>query len=300
MRLKKPFFFKRILKHRFAKLLSTSYYNLRTMSLKILIFIGVIIAMTSCDEKEKFDLNGIDSYPISVGNYWDYNRELVFKKYESETSDKVIDIDTFNFSIKVSITKDTILNDTMSVKQFVATEAGRDFSSYQYMYIDSEGLKCYAYSNAGTFVFAKKGMQINALSDLSYLGIEIGNSIDNSNIFFENPPTLNLKLPLENDSKWTYRQPNESLGLQIDKEVVGIETIKVNGRSFLCYKINLEYLNTTIFNEIQMTDWISKEGLIKRQTIFGRTSLIPAEGDPIIEGNIQLTETLTLKELNIN
>ena len=43
---------------------------------------------------------------MAIGTEWIYDRQLIIKKYESETSDKIVDTDIYNFTVKVWIDKD--------------------------------------------------------------------------------------------------------------------------------------------------------------------------------------------------
>jgi hypothetical protein len=110
---------------------------------------------------------------------------------------------------------------------------------------------------------------------------------------------LDVKLPLDNNSSWTYRYSSETRTLQIDKKVIGNETLSLFGQNFTCFKVSWEYLNDPVFDGIKITDWISEKGLIKRMTIYDRVTLVSQNGEPIIDGNAQVIETLVLKELRI-
>ncbi len=255
--------------------------------------------MISCDKKENEITPKVDSYPMTVGTEWIYDRQVIMKKYESDTSDKIIDIDTVIFTIKVWIDKDTVLNDTMNVKAFKSRENDYNWTSNQYKFIDSVGLKNYAYSNSGgANVFAKKSGYLKSSFDLNfYMSLDNG-VLTSDEIIFEDLPTLDIKLPLDNNSSWTYRQPSETRSLQIYKEVIGAETLTLFGQNFACYKVSWNYLYDPVFNGIEITDWISEKGLVKRLTIHDRVTLTTQEGEPI-DGNIQMIETLVLKELKI-
>ncbi|MBN2396220.1 MAG: hypothetical protein JXC36_07150 [Candidatus Atribacteria bacterium] len=86
--------------------------------------------------------------------------------------------------------------------------------------------------------------------------------------------------------------------MQIDKSVIGNETLTLLGESFTCYKVTWEYLNDPAYEGVEITDWISNKGLIKRETIHDRVTLTTQDGEPI-DGNVQITETLILKALTI-
>lgn len=258
------------------------------MKLKALIVL-VMIAMISCKEKVELNPPYVVSHPMIIGTEWTYNRQVLITKYESETSDNKLEIDTLNFVVKVWIDKDTIFNNDLSVKVFKVSDDGWHWKN-EYKYLDEEGLKTYAYSTSGNadvfgqkYSFLKSSMATNELIDG---GLKI-----------ESPPTLDIKFPLNLSSTWTYRSPSEAGELQIDKTVVGYERIKVNERYHNCYKVEWKYLNDPLFNGIKVTDWISDNGLIKRLTINERVTLVPEVEEPLFNGNIQIIEVLTLELL---
>ncbi len=269
------------------------------MRKNILIFVFIAI-ITSCDNKKNEVIPEVDSYPMSVGTEWYYNRQVIMKKYESETSDNIIDIDTVSFTVKVWIDKDTVLNDTMSVTVFKARENDNNWTSNQYKFTDSEGLKNYAYSNVGgAHVFAKKSGYLLSSFGLNLYTTYKKGTQTNDEIICEDKPTLDIKLPLDKNSSWIYRQPSETVTLQIDKEVIGTEALNLFGQNFACYKVRWNYLYDPVFDGIAITDWISEMGLIKRLTIYDRVTLTTPEGEPI-DGNIQMIETLELNDLKTN
>lgn len=250
----------------------------------------VFIAMLSCDDKEKDIVPNVSSYPMNIGTEWIYDRQLIMKKYESETSNKIMDIDTMNFTDKVWIDKDTTLNDTMTVKIFKTQENDNNWTSNQYKFIDNEGLKNYAYSNlGGAHVFAKKSSYLKSL-------VRFGERTSEG-IIFETTPTLDVKLPLDRNSAWTYRNSSETRRLQIDKNVIGIESINLIGQNFDCYKIEWKYLNDPGYEGIKITDWISEKGLIKRITIHDRVTFTNEFGEPSYFG--QFIETITIKSIKV-
>ncbi len=264
------------------------------------ILLGLLILLSACDD-DKVSTGFIKPatyYPMSIGSEWIYDREIILKKYESDTSNIIIDIDTLIFTDRVWIDKDTILNDTMNVKVFKSQEAGNNWTSEQYMFLDNEGLKCYAYKNAGgPTVFLKNSIIKSKTISLPFNGFEPMLLKQTDSIILEPTPRLNIKLPLVLGSKWTYLYPNLHLNLQIDKEIIGFENIAINNNSFSCYKILWKYLNNPAFEGINIIDWVSYQGLIKRQIIYNRTVFTDEQGHPM--GYVQNTETILIKEMKL-
>jgi hypothetical protein len=267
---------------------------------QILINILLIAVMASCDEKEEFRVPTMESFPMTIGTEWIYKRQIITKEYESPSSDKVIGTDTINSLVRVWVDKDTLLNDTMQVKILKSYEEGNDWTSNQYLFIDADGLRSYAFSIPwDPHVFANKNSSpLNALLKSSIFNQGASTVLDIDSIIVEDEPTLNIKLPLSEDSYWTYRYPTEYLALQIDKEVVGTEMLRLSGQQFPCFKVNWIYLFDPSFNYFTITDWISAKGLVKRLSVYDRMTYITHGGEDYV-ADFQVTVSLTLVEMKI-
>ena len=255
----------------------------------------ILIALISCDQKENDLAPLVDTYPMAIGTEWTYDRQLILDKYESETSDKIIGTDTFHFVVRVWIDKDTILG-TMPVKAFKCQEEHINSISTQFKFIDKEGLKTYAYLNAGgPIVFAKKSGHIKSPLPLNFVWDH--STLAGDGIIYESNPTLDIKLPLKNNQLWTYRKPTDLRTLQIDKQVIGMENINLIGQNFTCYKIDWTFRYDSSYTVIKITDWISDKGLVKRIQMFDRVKMIDELGETF--KSFQVTEYLTLKGIKI-
>ncbi len=234
----------------------------------------------------------INSYPMNIGTEWIYGRQIIIEKYNNSGLYKIGEVDSIDFITNVSIVKDTILNDTMNVTVFKSQDENNTWISKHYYYIDNEGLRNYAYSNGGAFDFPNK----NQIQQIPNLETIIDKKLStNGDLYFEIPPTLNIKFPLKVNNYWTYREPSVSGDLQIDKEVVGIEYLTLFEKNFKCFKVNYIYLNNSAYEGIEMTDWISGEGLIKRQTLIDSVTVTNDIGEPLYTAKIK--DLLILKEL---
>ena len=121
--------------------------------------------------------------------------------------------------------------------------------------------------------------------------------LTSDDIVFEDRPTLDIKLPLDISSYWNYRKTSEPMTLQIDKEVIGTQTLYLFGRNFACYEVRWDYLYDPNFIGFEIIDWISEYGLMKRMTINERVSINNELGETLYFGKV--IETITLNELNI-
>ncbi len=227
----------------------------------LILLLGVVIF--GCNKNDNELLDKIDSYPLEVGNEWTYKIESILKEYDSESFNKIINIDTIIIYSKVSIIKDTVLNDTIPVKQ-VRTIINST-TNYRYVNIDSDGLKEYGYLNQGFY-----DIHINEI------------------------PKLEIKLPLKNHAQWICYYPQGLLLAQSEKEVIGSDVLKIYDKEYLCYKIEKYFDNYT---GVKIYEWISKEGLIKSQEIYDNSESSFINGTKIY---IQLTNTTTLTDLKLN
>ncbi len=231
------------------------------MRINILILM-LCFTIIGCDKKDDL-LDEIDSYPIEFGNEWTYKIESIAKEYDSESFDKIIKIDTTVIISNVSVTKDTILDGSIEVKQ-IRTIINNTVN-YRYMNLDSEGLKEYGYFNNGF-----------------------------NNVYIHETPKLVVKLPLDKNSNWINYYSQGSIDAQIEKEVIGSEALKIGNNDFLCFKIQ-KYNDS--FSGVEMFEWISKEGLIKTQDIFHENKIQFSDGSIKY---IQFTNTTTLTHLKLN
>lgn len=225
---------------------------------KNLLILLSCIAILGCDKNDDL-LDKIDSYPIAVGNEWTYKIEIILKEYDSESFDMIINIDTIVAVSNVKVTKDTILNDLVEVKQ-VRTIVNNTIN-YRYVNLDKEGLKEYGYFNQGF-----------------------------NSIYIHEIPRLEVKLPLYKNSVWNYSSNHWGV---IEKKVIDSEVLKIDDNDILCFKIQ-------IFNDAysigKIFEWISKEGLIKRQEIEDKRILQLGDGS---QKYIQLTTTTKLTDLKL-
>jgi hypothetical protein len=261
---------------------------------KYLPFILLVVSIIGCKKEDNNSSLKIDSYPMSIGTTWDYDRQIILRKYDIKKSSGIIENDTINFIAEVWIDKDTLLNDTMNVTVFKYQENSSEGIAVEYNFTDNEGLKNYAYENAGGNAFP---MQSNYWSffNLSYLAEHRLQS--NGIIFYEDPPVLKIKYPLEENTTWNYVDKPEVFGIRIDKAVAGAERLVIGGRNFDCLQVKWDYSYNQAKNKVDVTDWIAAEGLVRRLTIADTVAVADETGKPLYYAHY--TETLMLKNVNI-
>ena len=265
---------------------------------KFTILLVIILLIQSCKDPETLP-DRLTSYPMNIGTEWIYDREFIIKKYESETSEDSIENDTMRFTISVRISKDTTLRDSIAVTEFIANEIGTQLYSKEYFKLDKDGLKTYAYIPTGQYAFEKK-KNAEIIGNIKFKTFQLEPVIidnEGDNFYFYDTPRLSLKLPLSVGDKWTYLSPTEFNNLQIEKEVLGFERLKFSFGTFDCFKI--KYNNTGIegIERLEIIDWVSVQGLIKRQIKFDRNMSTTIDGDLI--QFVDWIDILTIKELTI-
>ena len=84
-------------------------------------------------------------------------------------------------------------------------------------------------------------------------------------LVIEDPAVLSLKFPLQVGVKWTAKT-DSNFNFTVLKEVIGRETLIINGNEYDCLIVERIMPNLVITNVVTSWNhsWIAKEGLIKR------------------------------------
>ena len=230
---------------------------------------------------------------MEPGTEWTYVNELMTYLYSDDRYAEVVDSDTFRHEYRVWVHGDTILRDTMQVTIFKFRMDSGIYTDAGYYFQDGDGFKNYAYSGASTGIFTKKGsLPLPFFGSFKALSGPPPGEYDR--IIYQDPPTLNVLLPLNEDSYWTFRQAEESTNLQIDKEVVGTKVLSVGGISMPCYQVNWHYICKPWPDDISVTEWISEAGLVRREIIHGPGTLTMPDGS--VKEYVRSRNTVYLKE----
>jgi hypothetical protein len=263
-----------------------------------IVFFTIALLTAACGDRDSVNPDPILSYPMEVGTEWVYSREFIINYYESEASDRITGWDSSRQEIRVWIEKDTVLQDTIQLLQFISLDPVSLENSKEYYRVEKQGLTKYAYENPGMIVFAKKSSTVPA----AFFNAVLSNILSmpdaaGADLYFYSTPRLSLKLPLERNSKWAYLNPSGPGSAQIDKEVTGTSRVKIPGGSFDCFRITYTYTNVSPeFVQATRNDWVSKEGLIKRQIRTEKIPLASGIGNTVY---CSIIETLMLTEFNL-
>lgn len=237
----------------------------------------------------------LSSFPMGNGTQWVYDLVTVMQEMEHEGSDKIIASDTLRAVFQVWIAKDTILNDSLPVKQFLSRVNNEAVVSENYYRIDKKGLWAIAYRNPGVSFFKKGTGSVAAPANYSLFGSS-NKAMDNS-LHIYNEPRLALQFPLNLGMEWNYLYDTTLVHLRIDKKVTGFEGIQRSTGNSLAFRIDYNYSLNESFKELEVKEWVSELGLIKRSEVLEGFYYTNEDGSFNRYGRIENTCTLRILEI---
>lgn len=229
------------------------------------------------------DTREIASFPLSVGARWDY--QALSLQIDRLTGDSSV---LFSGSAQLSVDSTTLGFDSRILhvlKQKIALSDGFECEENMFFENTSDGLLFYGSDNVcsiGPFPLRPvsqsslyfRGRIFNSSSELlAYIlpdGPLSGYAVSGSanKLGPEDPPILSLKYPLKIAQRWTYREPDNPFA--IEKLVSLDETLTTDAGTFECLRV--QWLHDIDANgiwdgDVDISDWIAEEGLIKRELI---------------------------------
>jgi len=237
-----------------------------------------------------------NSYPLKIGNTWEYSRQFNFTNFRDPNGNPAIP--WFNISIQANVLVTAERLDTLLTSHLVVvlkeiyTEAGQTIEGEAFYANQEDGLYFYAYngqsmvnpkSGFGNKIFFK-GVYFNHISEVTdFIEKKFYNSKTNSDsIIYEIPPLLSLKYPLQVGDQWIYRTWCNPW--RIDKKVAGKENISVPCGYYETYKIQwmLDIWNDgNRDKDIEFFDYICREGLVKRTVLFKDMFAVDENNNPL-------------------
>lgn len=212
--------------------------------MKITLLLLTIITLFSCED-ESTENSTLTAYPMSIGTSWTYEKLWTVNYYNSTNSDSITSSYTTKINGTLDIYKDTIINETKLLVFRTREIANNDTTTtFQYNYMDKDGLKCYAYKNV-EIIFPNN--------------ITVGSN----EIYIYKTPILNIKFPLTINTEWISDFSADN-GIPITKKVIGTDTLLINNQEYACLKITYNYPSGN--SNISTIQWISKLGLLKEET----------------------------------
>lgn len=257
--------------------------------------IVLAIVNSSCSSSNQ-NIEPEFTYPMGVGSKWVYSFKTVILEDEGNLYPKNV-IDTTTRTIKIE--KDSVINDTLTVKVFSIKRNIPNLSSYdqELKYIDKQGVRGYA-TNAIMIP-----QQINTPNKKDFMNTFIDKNINLTQGIngIETPPTLEYQLPYKVGNTWAYRDGTGSLGFYITKTIVGREMVTIKGKAFDCYKIEWKYIRKIGDGDIIIREWLSEIGLVKTEI---EQSFIYKKGftnpkDPIVLAKEHFITTTLLESYSI-
>jgi len=210
---------------------------------KITLLFLAIITLLSCND-ESPENSVLTTYPMSIGTTWTYEKLWTINSYNSSTSDSIINSYVTKINGTIRIDKDTIINKTKLLVFRTQETANNDTSTtFEYFYMDKDGLKCYA----------------NKRNEIIFPNID---TIGSNELFIYKTPILWFKYPLSIGSEWISDTSADN-GISITKKVIGTDTLLINNQKHACLKITSIYPSGD--SNRSTTQWISKAGLLKEE-----------------------------------
>ncbi|MCG2716958.1 MAG: hypothetical protein L6422_11950 [Candidatus Marinimicrobia bacterium] len=213
------------------------------------------------------------TYPLSIGNRWEYHRDFTYCSYSDSTQTDTCGIISGYDTCSVIVVQETTLLDTIETIQLME-QTWEDSSIFVGLYYYEErdtGLFLIAYLNPYSSALPKSINRSNFLNEplipkhlkeLYYGKLTRLNKLsENGKLYYEDPPVYSLKYPLEIGSYWTYRQ--EGHPWRMDRKVIQDTTITVPAGTFKCYQLRMDYMISE--TNVRIDDFIADEGLILRK-----------------------------------
>ena len=270
------------------------------------------LSFFSCNKENETEDDFI--YPLSTGNTWEYVREMDLYFYSDTTvvQPQYEDTLTIISELSVTVTGEVFLNDTLETIEMIVfeTDSANTHNGKLYYQNNVEGLYIYAYKSGGSMISPRKkegttilfkGLEFDDYRQLSDFIQQLTPNyrILSDSLYFEEPPIKTLQYPIEIGNQWTYREDNNPW--RMDRKVMDRKDIELSIGTFDCYEIKFLYdmdHDGEWDDDIWITDFISKEGLIQRKvTIIG---MIEADNNGLTGRFIDSIDTYTLTGFSVD
>ncbi len=250
---------------------------------KMFVVLALLAALPACSDDDPAGPGDDFAYPLNLGIKWEYTREFSSFNFRPDTAAVAIADTTVLSTVSIEIIRTEKLpgSITAHVLREQHREGDRVVQDSESFYANQDdGLYLYAYKgpghvrpkqSAGRHIYFKGRYFRSAREIASFLEKAVAGALARSDsMIFEDPPLKALPNPIEVGAQWVYR--SEGKPWRIDKKVVaGKEKVRVPAGEFECYKI--QWLHDIDGDgewdpEIQFFDYVSPQGLIKRDVLF--------------------------------
>lgn len=243
--------------------------------------LSMIIFLTGCNlfdtKQEEKDPNF--TYPLTVGNSWQYNRTISME-YDEIGINNGLDDESYTNTALVEICDEETIFDNQPVYNMKTTINDGGYVINGHNFYNNSDTKCMSYGYTAAHVITPKrerkyshlkfhNRTFHTPEDIIYWletsKMNRTTAVDS----IVNDPVKIYEYPLVEGNQWTYRsETSDQIPWRIDKQVTGWEEIETEAGDFWAWKINW-YNNP--FNEgkdwdetIETVEYVSDQGLLKR------------------------------------
>jgi len=276
------------------------------------VLISITLGLCGCCDPVSCDSEGGEfSYPLAVGDRWEYSREvwITFPRcllgdqgaldeitYYSDCIIEVVRTDSLSPTEDAYVLLETVIQDTL------LSERERWYTN------EPDGLYFHAYQ-PGTFAVSPKVRpgalpasaavwQLASAGIMELVGTgEHSHVWDPDSLIYEDPPLRTLPYPPERGYEWLYREPGNPW--HINKRITGTAEIEVPAGRFDCYEIQWLsdfHADGQWDDDLVMFDYVAKEGLVLR-SVYQWVWMVNEYGDTL--GLYQMRERAELTSVEL-
>lgn len=276
------------------------------------VLVSIALALCGCCDPVSCDSeDGEFSYPLAVGNRWEYSREVWISfprslprpqgaldeiTYYSDCIIEVVRTDSLSPTQDAYVLLETVIQDTL------LSERERWYTN------ELDGLYFHAYQ-PGTFAVSPKvrpgdaptpaeAWQLAPAGIMELVGLTgQPHAWDPDSLIYEDPPLRTLPYPPERGYEWLYREPGNPW--HINKRITGTAQIEVPAGSFDCYEIQWLsdfHADGQWDDDLVMFDYVSREGLVLR-SLYQWIWIVSEYGDTL--GLYQMRERAELTRVDL-
>ena len=277
-------------------------------SIKIFLFITFLFVIHSCDDSSNpvITINSNFIYPLKVGNQWTYNASTDYLNVSPDSLKNSLINESID--LKVSITKDTLLNSNDVFE--IIEENPESSTGYGYYFNSGNGFFKSGYKGGGSVVLPKinnvkrfhyKNISFNSITDLfkQLNGIVNQSNLLNDSIIYFNQPRKVYSYPLSIGKEWIFTSDPEGPAI-ITKEVAGIQNVQTKVGVFECYKILWKFdfdFDGIPDNNFVYYEYVSAKGLLKTE-IISKNITLTTEDNPDSIGHADIKSERILTGVN--
>ena len=264
---------------------------MRNTIVVISLLLMIITLFPGCQQHATSPEDERYSYPLTIGNRWEFERDYVFYEYQDSISvSPPVDSMVGHDSSSVFVLQEITLFDTLETIQLiqqtwldtgVTGEPHPQLITGTYYYQENEtGLFLVGYDAGYMMIMPKQtatqhpviigppiGPPSGKLLPANYF-TRVSKTAEND-VYFEDPPVHVLQYPIEPGAHWNYREPHEPFHMA--RTVRGDTTITVPGGTFSCTAIDWHWdrdHDGEWDRTLTGTDYLAPEGIVKRVILW--------------------------------